>query len=207
MSTVSAGFTPVPARVATVDDIDAIVAALTTAFFDDPMWGPAFANVERRAEQAGAMWRLFATSSQRYPWTLVTEHVEAAALWIPPGGSELSAEEAAGLETYLLANSDRATADAVLRVLELLGAAQPAEPHFFLSLLATHDDHRGRGLGMGLLAESLRRIDALGAPAYLESCNPANHARYARAGFAPLGTVTLDTGHVVTTMWRPGRSA
>ncbi|MYS85625.1 GNAT family N-acetyltransferase [Embleya scabrispora] len=201
----STAFAPVPARVATTEDIDAIVATLTTAFFDDPMWGPAFPDVGRRTEQAAALWRLFATSTLRYPWTLVTEHVEAAALWIPPGGTELSADEADGLEKFLVDNSDRTTADNVLRVLELLGAAQPAEPHFFLSLLATHDDHRGRGLGMGLLAESLNRIDALGAPAYLESSNPANHARYARAGFAPLGTVTLDTGHIVTTMWRPAR--
>lgn len=192
---------------ATTEDIDAIVATLTTAFFDDPMWGPPFPDVDRRAGQAAAMWRLFATSALRYPWALVTEHVEAVALWIPPGGSELSADETDGLENFLADSSDRATADRVLRILELLGAAQPTEPHFFLSLLTTHDDHRGRGLGMGLLAESLNRIDALGAPAYLESCNPANHARYGRAGFTPLDTVTLDTGHVVTTMWRPARKS
>ncbi|MGW1991557.1 GNAT family N-acetyltransferase [Embleya sp. NPDC001921] len=198
--------TPVPARVATTDDIDPIVATLTTAFFDDPMWGPAFPDRDRRAVQAAALWRLFATSALRYPWALVTEHVEAAALWIPPGGTELSADEEEGLERYLVDSGDRTTADRVLRIFELLGAAQPDEPHFYLSLLATHDDHRGRGLGMGLLAESLNRVDALGTPAYLESCNPANNARYGRAGFVPLDTVTLDTGHIVTTMWRPART-
>ncbi|MGW9212903.1 GNAT family N-acetyltransferase [Embleya sp. NPDC055664] len=196
-------YQPVPARVATSADVDAIVAALTTAFFHDPMWGPAFPDVERRAEQASQLWRLLAGSALRHPWALVTEHVEAAALWIPPGASELAAEEESDLETFLVELTDRPTADAILRIFELLGDAQPSEPHFYLSLLATHDDHRGRGLGMGLLTENLARIDALGEPAYLESCNPANNARYERAGFTTLDTITLDTGHVVTTMWRP----
>ena len=39
---------------------------------------------------------------------------------------------------------------------------------------------------MGLLAENLQRIDAEGAPAFLESSNPANDHRYERLGFAPL---------------------
>ncbi len=191
---------------ATPADVDAIVAALTTAFFDDPLWGPAFPDVGRRAEQAAAMWRLFATSALRYPWMLVTEKVEAAALWIPPGGIELSPEEADGFEDYLVDAAGPSTAAGVLEILERLEAHYPSEPHFFLSLLATHSDHRGHGLGMGLLRESLARIDALGAPAYLESCNPANNARYAAVGFTPSGTVTVPSGHVVTTMWRPARS-
>ncbi|MDH6137879.1 GNAT superfamily N-acetyltransferase [Kitasatospora sp. MAA4] len=195
-----------PVRVATPADVDAIVAAMTTAFFDDPLWGPAFPDVERRAEQAGAMWRLFATSALRYPWMLVTEHVESAAIWLPPGGVELTPEEAAGFEDRLVEIAGRSTAAGIVEILERLEEHYPSEPHFFLSLLATHRDHRGRGLGMGLLRESLARIDAIGAPAYLESCNPANDARYASVGFVPHGTVTVPSGHVVRTMWRPARS-
>jgi len=58
---------------------------------------------------------------------------------------------------------------------------------------------------MGLLAGTLARIDALGAAAYLESTNPANNGRYHSAGFAPRAEITMPTGHVVTTMWRPAR--
>lgn len=56
---------------------------------------------------------------------------------------------------------------------------------------------------MGLLTESLTRIDALGAPAYLESSNPVNNGRYQSVGFVPRDQITTATGHVVTTMWRP----
>lgn len=53
---------------------------------------------------------------------------------------------------------------------------------------------------MGLRVESLARLDALGAFAYLESSNPANIARYGKRGFIPLDTTTIATEHVVTTM-------
>jgi GNAT superfamily N-acetyltransferase len=197
--------TPVTARVARPDDIDAIVATMTTAFFDDPMWGPAFPDANRRAEQASALWRLFVTSSLRYPWMLVTNEVEAAALWIPPGGVELTTDEEAGFDDFLTELAGRDVAEGVVDILDRLDAARPAEPHYYLSLLATHDDHRGKGLGMGLLAENLSRVDAEHGTAYLESCNHANNKRYQGVGFEALDEVTIASGHVVTTMWRPAR--
>ncbi|MER8188663.1 GNAT family N-acetyltransferase [Kitasatospora sp. NPDC094015] len=199
------GYRPGPARVAGPEDIDAVVATMTTAFFEDPLWGPAFPDPDRRAEQAAVLWRLYVTSALRYPWLLVTPGVESAASWIPPGGTELTAAEDDGLEALLTEAAGAAVAGPIMRICEQLEAAHPTEPHFYLSLLATHDMHRGKGLGMGLLAESLARIDALGAPAYLESSNPANLPRYQRAGFEPRERLTTAGGPVVTTMWRPAR--
>ncbi|MGZ6342745.1 MAG: GNAT family N-acetyltransferase, partial [Candidatus Limnocylindrales bacterium] len=73
-------------------------------------------------------------------------------------------------------------------------------------LLGTHPAHRGRGIGMELLQHNLGRIDAFGAPAYLESSNPANDHRYERLGFKRRGQFTLpEQGPVVTTMWRAPR--
>lgn len=183
-------------------DVDAIVATLTSAFFADPLWGPAFPDATRRAAQAGALWRLFTSSAQRYPWTFVTDHAEAVALWLPPGGTELTDAEDAGYEAFLTATTDRETATGIIAIGDALEHAHPAEPHFYLSLLATHDDHRGAGLGMGLLRENLARIDALRAPAYLESSNPANIGRYASVGFVPRQEIGMPAGQIVTTMWR-----
>ena len=194
-------------RVAGPADLDAVVDVMATAFFHDPLWGPAFPEVERRAEQASAFWRMFVTSAQRYPWTLVTEGVESAALWIPPGGAELTTEEADGVADFLTDIAGPSVAKGVLELFEQFDEAHPHdEPHFFLNLLGTHDDHRGKGLGMGLLRESLVRIDEIGAPAYLESSNPANVARYRSVGFEVRGGFDVAaTGHHVATMWRPGR--
>jgi GNAT superfamily N-acetyltransferase len=77
------------------------------------------------------------------------------------------------------------------------------EPHAYLSLLATHPDHRGQGIGQRLLAEDLSRWDAARVPAYLESTNPGNDHRYERAGFRRIGgfrAVVDDTP--ISTMWR-----
>jgi predicted GNAT family acetyltransferase len=93
----------------------------------------------------------------------------------------------------------------VLDTFERFDAAHPHErgEHHYLSLLGTHPEHRGRGIGMGLLAECLRGIDAEGAPAFLESSNPANDHRYERLGFAPCGEFELgEDGPTVTQMWR-----
>jgi len=196
------------ARVATLADVDAIVSVLTTAFRRDPLWGPVFnteLSEEHRAAQAAVMWRLYATSALRYPWTFITVNATAAAVWIPPGGTELMTAEEAGLEDLLSRTAGAESAASIVAIYEQLDAAHPVEPCFYLSLLGVHDDHRGAGLGMALLADSLARIDALGAPAYLESSNPANNARYESVGFRERGQIVTASGHVVTTMWCPGR--
>ena len=78
-------------------------------------------------------------------------------------------------------------ADEVLELLERFDAHHPRdEPHYYLSLLGTHPDHRGNGRGMGLLAANLATIDDLAMPAYLESSNRANDHRYERLGFVRL---------------------
>jgi hypothetical protein len=48
----------VPARQATLADVDAI----TAAFFHDPVWGPVFSDEGRRAMQAAVLWRVYAVS-------------------------------------------------------------------------------------------------------------------------------------------------
>ncbi len=64
----------------------------------------------------------------------------------------------------------------------------------------------GSGLGVDLIAHQLRVADDEHLPAYLESSNPANLARYRKLGFEPQDEFPLaDDGPVVTTMWRPAR--
>jgi predicted GNAT family acetyltransferase len=93
-----------------------------------------------------------------------------------------------------------------MEILEQLDRGHPThQPYYYLSLLGTHPDHRGRGLGMALVADVLQRIDAEQAAAYLESSNPANNARYASVGFVRTGEVTVPGSPPVATMWRDPR--
>jgi GNAT superfamily N-acetyltransferase len=193
-------------RVATYDDLDAVVETLTLAFRTDPVWGAySFPDADRQLEQSRRFWRALATIELRFGWTMVTPDCEAVAVWIPPGLPEMTEDEGAAFEalTVELLGDDQSAV--VMDAFAALDAQHPHDPpHYYLSLLATHDDHRGKGIGQALLAAGLERIDAEGMPAYLESTNPGNNHRYERAGFQPHGRIPLPNGHVITTMWRPG---
>jgi ribosomal protein S18 acetylase RimI-like enzyme len=186
-------------RTAEPADLDGLTALLTEAFRHDPLWRWAFPDDEGLA----AWWRLYVGSALRYPWIWVAGDFAAAAVWIPPGGVELTDDEEERVEP-LLRELVGARAPQVLGLLERFEASHPRDrPHYYLSLLGTADRYRGQGLGMALLGENLRRIDEDGKPAYLESSNPANNRRYERAGFRRTGEFkTPDDTRTVATMWR-----
>ena len=54
---------------------------------------------------------------------------------------------------------------------------------YHLEMLGVDSDFQGRGAGTEILRESLRRLDAEGREAYLESSNPRNVPFYRRQGF------------------------
>lgn len=196
----------VNARVATTADLPEVVETITVAFYDDPVWAWAFPDPERRLEQHRVFWRFVVEAALGYGWVWLTDASASASLWIPPGRPELRPEDEERLEP-LLVELLGGGAGRVLETFERFDAAHPREaPHYYLSLLATHPDHSGRGIGMGLLADNLARIDAEGAPAYLESSNPANDHRYERLGFVRCGEFELsEDGPSVTQMWRDPR--
>jgi GNAT superfamily N-acetyltransferase len=194
-------------RRALPSDADAITETIATAFFDDPLWSWAFADEPKRAAQFRIWWRVFVDSTFRNAWTWVTGSCESVALWTPPGGVELTSDEEAELIRLVGEFLPRDHGIEVLKVLARLEAAHPHdEPHYYLSIVATHDDHRGHGIGEALLTENLELIDAEHVGTYLESSNAGNLVRYARLGFEPTGEVFVAEGRpVVTTMWRPAR--
>ena len=186
-------------------DAEQVVELFSLAFFDDPAWSWAFPDPDARMEQYRAWWGLFVRSAIPYGWTRMTEDGGAAALWIPAGEPELSAEDEAKVEP-LLRELVGPHADDVLTLLERFEAHHPHDtPHHYLSLLGTHPDHRGQGKGMALLAESLAQLDELGMPAYLESSNRANDQRYERVGFELIGEFAPPGGPTLGSMWREPR--
>ncbi len=189
-------------RVATEDDVDGVTATLTAAFEADPIWSWAFPG----GEGLEAWWRFFVVSALRYPGVRIAGDYAAVSIWIPPGGAELTDEEEAAIEPMLLDLIGPRAAE-VIELLERFEASHPAErPHYYLSLLGTHPDRRGEGIGMALLADGLELIDAEGMPAYLESSNSVNDPRYERLGFSRIGGFERPDGRVsVSTMWREPR--
>jgi GNAT superfamily N-acetyltransferase len=191
------------ARVAVPEDTDMIARTLAEAFFIDPVWGWAFGDPAHRKAQHEDWFRLLIHSALPYQWVWTTPGYEATSVWVPPGRPDLNEADEALLGP-LLEESLGARAELVFEVFDRFEAAHPrTQDHYYLSLLGTHTEHRGAGIGMRLLADNLVRLDALRVPAYLESTNPANLRRYESVGFAVCGAFDLpDGGPTVTTMWR-----
>ena len=147
-------------------DADRVTELFALAFQDDPTWSWAFPDPDQRLDQLRSLWALLLHSALPHDWVWMTDDGGAASLWIPPGESELSDTDEAHLE-LLVRNLVGSRANEVMALFERFDANHPRqEPHFYLSLLGTHPDHRGQGKGMRLLAANLAD-DRCTAPAGL----------------------------------------
>jgi GNAT superfamily N-acetyltransferase len=196
----------VDVRRAQADDIDVVTQVITLAFATDPVWAVALRRDDGRTDHHEPYWRLFVEAAVGYGTVSLLDGGAAVSVWVPPGDVELTPDSVAVLDALLEAELEP---EALAAMHELYGrfegsrATVPAA-HAYLSLLATHPDHRGRGVGQALLADDLAGWDAAGIPCYLESTNPANDHRYARAGFRPVGSFhAVRDDAVITAMWRP----
>src|SRR5436305_1406389 len=137
---------------------DQVTELLALAFRDDPVWSWAFPDRENRIEHLRRWWGLFVRSAVPHGWVWMSEDGGAAAVWIPPNERELSEEAEAEMEP-LLRGLVGPHAEQVMTLVDRFDASHPADPpHYYLSLLGTHPDHRGHGKGMDLLAASLTEI-------------------------------------------------
>jgi GNAT superfamily N-acetyltransferase len=75
----------------------------------------------------------------------------------------------------------------------------PAAPHWYLSGIGTEPARQGTGVGGLLLASRLKRCDAAGIPAYLESSKRSNVAYYEKFGFTVAGEIQVAGGG--PTLW------
>lgn len=193
-------------RAATLADVPAVTACLADAFHEDPLWGHwTFPDADGRAQRLTRFMEFWAICGVRYPWLRMTDGCEAVAAWVPPGERDMTPDEEARLGP-LLAELLGPRAPEVEALFEQFDAQHPHDqPHYYLGWWATHRDHAGRGLGTLLINDNLATIDAQHMPAYLESTNPANLARYEALGFEARTRFGPPGGPIVTTMWRHAR--
>lgn len=193
------------ATIANIADVDRVTEIIAFAFTTDPVWGVALARPDGRTDHCAAFWRPYVEGAMANSSVYLAEGASAVAIWVPPERDEMTESQEAEVLAVVDNSLPAAAKPAMLELWDRFTAARPqGEPHAYLSLLATHPEHRGRGVGQQLLRENLQQFDAQGLPAYLESTNPANNHRYERAGFSHLGSFdsTFDSAPIAT-MWRP----
>ena len=199
----------VAARPATRADVGALSKTLGRAFFDDPVMCWMIPDAEKRKRK---LHKLFSALTRYHH--LAQGGVEVApdgangiggaALWDPPGKwRQTRAEELRAMPGLLVAFGRSLKRGLVLE--EMMKKAHPEEPHWYLAVIGSDPDVRGKGFGQALMSSRLDRCDAEHAPAYLESSNPDNVPYYQRFGFEVTGEVKPPGGPILIPMWRPAR--
>lgn len=156
---------------------------LGRAFVDDPVWAWLLRGHDREARLT-QVFSGFAATASRAPGAQVrvTPEQTAAALWLPPGHWRAGLVElgrtAPGMVAGLRGGVPRA-----LRLLRVVEAHHPREPHWYLEALGAVPEARGTGVGGRVVQPVLDLCDEQRLPAYLESSNPRNWTFYERLGF------------------------
>jgi ribosomal protein S18 acetylase RimI-like enzyme len=191
-------------RIASSADVEAVTEIIALAFATDPVWAPALARDDGSTAHHLAFWRQFVEGAVPQGMVFRSDDDAAVAVWIPPGADEMTEAQVDVLRGVVIESLDPAAQEAMFQLWDRFDSHHPQdEPHAYLSLLATHPDHRGRGIAQALVRENLAEFDRRRLPAYLESTNPANDHRYERLGFAKIGSFPgVADGSTVSTMWR-----
>jgi ribosomal protein S18 acetylase RimI-like enzyme len=196
--------TTIDVRIARPEDDDAVVHALSTAFFHDSVFQWVYPDPDRRAAVIGPAFGLFTTAIGRHQASFVAEAGAGAALWVPPGEQVVDDEDAEVFGEKLVSLSP-ADADRLQTLMAMFESAHPEEPAWYLNFVGVVPGRQGQGIGSALMRKALHRADADCVPAYLEATNEDNRRLYERHGFTVISELHLPEGPTVFPMWRDPR--
>jgi ribosomal protein S18 acetylase RimI-like enzyme len=193
-------------RRATAGDVEAMAAQLARTFFDDPVTSHIFRNPARREAGLRAYFRTQMRADYLpFGGCYTTDGYAGSAIWAPAGKPLLTGLR--GILTMLpVLPYVASNLGTTLRLLNLIEAKHPHEPHWYLASLGTAVEQQGKGVGGALMRPVLEHCDAEGTPCYLESSKERNIPFYRRHGFEVVEEVPLPgDGPPVWTMWREPR--
>jgi ribosomal protein S18 acetylase RimI-like enzyme len=165
-------------------DRERVVGSLVAAFAADPVLRHLFPDDTYPRYAAAFFGHLFDKRvGKGTVWTIGPGL--SVAMWDAPSNGTV--EPAGGSPLDDLPADARARVDAYD---DTVHAALPGHPFWYLGVLGTHPDHKGRRWGRALIADGLRRAADDGLPAVLETSNPGNVDVYRRAGFEVVRELT-----------------
>lgn len=186
----------VPVRLARLDDAPTLDGALAEAFFDDPLNDHLLPDEKRRdAALRRGMGHVLRHTYIPNGGAWTTDTLDGVALWGMPGDPKSSAlDQVRELPTFA-----RAFGRHLPRAIRAFGTAEkrrPAEPHWFLDIVAVRPGRQGQGVGSALINAGLRGADSAGVPAFLVTSNARNVPLYERHGFAVNEEYAIGPVHV-----------
>jgi ribosomal protein S18 acetylase RimI-like enzyme len=196
-------------RRATVADVPTLTRLLARAYDDDPVavWSCRSDALRPKMLEGLYRARLLQVLAHQEVWA--TAELSSVAVWMPPGDSARTpAQELARVRCLLHPRLMARLPLLAIGAMTMRRAHPSKRSHWYLSLLGTDPEARGRGLGSAVLQPVLERCDAEGVGVYLETSKERNIHFYARCGFRVTGELRLPRGPRMWLMWRepPGGS-
>ena len=184
-------------------DVDAVATVIADAFhaLAPALW--LMPDPDERARLFPPYFGMFVEHAVRHGEVYLAAGGDAVSVWFPPADTPPADPE----------NYEERLASLVGPHLEryhtfdaMMAKVHPHEPHHYLAFLAVRPGRQGHGLGTALLRDRLRRLDAAGAPAYLEASEPRSRALYVREGFREhQEPYRLPGGPPLFPLWRDPR--
>ncbi len=175
-----------------MERLESLATTIALAFADDPIWQWLFGTETTLTLEQGLPLSRYFVSQMTAPNELHGfRHHEAVALWTAPGNED--APSSVLNDELALAAFGPGTEidiDKGPAITAVMHEARPAEPHWYLGIIAVAPGRHGQGFGGRLLQTMHDRCDRLGLPAYLESSNPRNHSLYLRHGYLEQGEIS-----------------
>ena len=179
----------------------AVLATVVAAFARDPAWafilGGAYERLAPRF--AGALFD--ARVACGTVW--VSDDLAAVAMWDPLDPDDDAIRRAEAARHSYRAAAGEAAAERLTLYNRAVATATPDERHWYLGVLATHPDHRRRGLASAVIAPVIADADVRGIACGLETSTAANRAFYRHRGFTEATDVVLPGGPPTWWLRRP----
>jgi len=189
------------------EESDLVRKILGDAFADDPIMRYTLPNIEYYGKYFED---IFLKQFCKYGLSIITENLNAIALWLPPkvklqipslpfllGWGYHFYRDRNGLSDMLLVN----------RIITSWEKAKPTVDHYYLLAVGVLENDKGKGIGSKLIKESLNIYDAEEKAAYLENTNIKNIPFYENLGFKLVGDYQFAENSPKTYfMFRDGKS-
>lgn len=188
-------------KTAAVLEENPVIAVVMMGFSTDPVARWVYADPNEYLTHFPKFIRAFAGKAFETESAYYAENFAGAALWLPP---DVHPDE----ETLIRLFEETAPSeikDDLFAVFEQMGNFHPAEPHWYLPMIAVDTFRQNNGYGSALMRYALDVCDREQKTAYLESSNPRNISLYERHGFEVVGTIQAGSSPPMFPMVRQPR--
>lgn len=187
-------------------DMAALATTLTRAFAEDPVSRWLLEPLRNPESARQSMFRRYVRTYHRDAMVTTARGNQGVALWGPPGYRMPSLLHTV-VDGLAMLRELGGRGIFAARMYDAMVSHRPRSPHWYLAVIGTAPEARGKGLGSALLRERLAVCDRDRIPAYLESSNRDNLPIYLRHGFEIQREFHYRDSPTLWLMWREPRQA